>query len=170
MGPSGLRSPHSQSCCGSWDCGSGRRCRSGCASRGCGCCSFRGCGPGWGSGCGSGWSSHRSSSWRKRRGWVGSRGWGASGHWKREKGDPSPPRAPSSAHPWLSLGLCPQHGSGKGLLPVSSESWPQGQLQFQTSVSFAKFMSIVLFFFFFFPCLPTGQKAQKKFIIDLSMC
>lgn len=119
MGPSGLRSPHSQSCsgCGSWDCGSWKRCRSGCESRDCGCCSFHGCGQGLGSGCGSGLSSRCSSSWRKRRGWAGSRGWDAFGHCRREKEDPSPSRSPSSAHPWPSLGPQPPPSSGQGFLP-----------------------------------------------------
>lgn len=103
-GFAGLRSPHSLSCsgCGSWEWGSGRDFECGCGS-GCGCCSFRGCGRGCGCDWGSGLSSRCSGSWRRTRGWVGSRGWDASGHCREGKANYRPFGALSSASPGPSL-------------------------------------------------------------------
>lgn len=168
MGPSGLRSPRSQSCscCGSWDCGSWSGCMSGCGSHDCGYCSSRGCGPDLGSGCGSGLSSRCSSSWRKRRGWVGSRGWDAFGHCRREKqilvhlglcpsGALKRPQSPSQqwrglpAYVFLSLGLR-DNSSSKLLCPLPNS--------YRLSVCFCCC--------FYFVC-PQGKKS--KFFIDLSV-
>lgn len=165
MGPSGLRSPRSQSCscCGSWDCGSWSGCMSGCGSHDCGYCSSRGCGPDLGSGCGSGLSSRCSSSWRKRRGWVDSRGWDAFGHCKREK--------QILVHP----GLCPS-GALKG--PQSpSQQWRGFLPRFPLSLglrdnnSSSKLLGTLpnsyRFCFVLFFVYPQGKKSN--FFIDLSV-